>query len=221
MSFITGLEKYFGAYEELLVEADQAFERAKSRYPGEIRCQEGCYDCCYVNVFFLLLVEELYLYQDYLKCNSSLRRKIDTNLSAAWAEISAWGFLAGSEYSSRHWKEHIENAADSKILCPLVIDGACALYQYRPVICRLYGAPLITEEGGAYLNCDMNPFATGKVYATIVNSYFEERTSEINDQMIEELTGLKITESNMPLIADSLKEMKLFEEIEPLFRESR
>lgn len=212
------LEKYFKMYEELLVEADQAFERAKNRYPEEIHCKKGCYDCCYINVFVVYLIEELYLYENYLKCTRLLRRRIDSSLSAAWQQVSALGFLKGGEHSSREWKEHVENAADLRILCPLLINGGCALYQYRPVICRLYGAPLITEEEGVYLNCDKNSFETGKVYVTVINSYYEERVSEINDQMVKELTGLDIEESNLPLIADSLKKIRLFEQIEPLFK---
>lgn len=32
--------------------------------------------------------------------------------------------------------------------CPLLYRGRCLAYQYRPVICRTHGLPLLIEEGG-------------------------------------------------------------------------
>jgi len=137
------LDKYFQMYEGLLAEADQAFERVKGKYSEEIHCQKGCYDCCYVNMFFICWLEVLYLYEKYEKSPSWLRRKIDRNLVTTWQDILASGVLMG-EYSSEDWRQNVKNVAKLKILCPLVVNGSCALYQYRPVICRLYGTPLIT-----------------------------------------------------------------------------
>ena len=31
--------------------------------------------------------------------------------------------------------------------CPLLIEGRCALYQWRPVICRTHGLPLLVRQG--------------------------------------------------------------------------
>lgn len=32
-------------------------------------------------------------------------------------------------------------------ICPLLVDGACALYEERPVVCRTHGFPLYSEVG--------------------------------------------------------------------------
>ena len=45
-------------------------------------------------------------------------------------------------------------AAAAAEVCPLLEDGLCLLYDYRPVICHTHGMPLLMEaDGGQWVDC--------------------------------------------------------------------
>jgi hypothetical protein len=42
-----------------------------------------------------------------------------------------------------------ERRAAGEEVCPLLLEGHCAIYAARPLICRTHGLPLLLEEDGA------------------------------------------------------------------------
>ncbi len=54
------LMPYFKKYEALVSKAEAVFEQVKSKFPDEVKCKEGCSDCCHA-LFDLTLVEALYI----------------------------------------------------------------------------------------------------------------------------------------------------------------
>lgn len=49
-------------------------------------------------------------------------------------------------------RQQVKSAAPDR--CPLLLDGLCFLYEYRPLICRTHGLPLLIKEGeGTRVDC--------------------------------------------------------------------
>ncbi len=54
--------------------------------------------------------------------------------------------------------------------CPLLYEGCCLLYDYRPIICRTHGLPILTTHGGQPLIdfCPMNFVSTETIPGSAV-----------------------------------------------------
>jgi uncharacterized protein len=100
---------------ELYVKVDSFFQRAAARFsgPGDITCHAGCDDCC--------------------------RRRF--TVTAIEAEVIAEG-LASLPAEVRELLAARSTRGDPAVCPALEADGRCAIYPYRPVICRTHGLPI-------------------------------------------------------------------------------
>ncbi len=94
----------------------------------------GCEDnCCLTRFYHHTLLEYLYLYSGYSKLPEAERvvlRQRAARVNQAMENADARG-------------------EKTRSMCPLNLDGLCALYRYRPMICRLHGIPHeIKRPGG-------------------------------------------------------------------------
>ena len=54
------LKEFFIKYETLVDMVDKVFDKVKSEYSDNVKCKQGCSDCCYA-LFDLSLIESLYI----------------------------------------------------------------------------------------------------------------------------------------------------------------
>ena len=106
-------------YRSLLAKVDELAAVISSKYASHIACRAGCDGCC--RHLTLSLVEGV-------------------ALAVAFKELppAQVGYL----------RERAAKAADDSP-CPLLMDGLCALYAARPLICRTHGLPILIAEGEA------------------------------------------------------------------------
>jgi hypothetical protein len=100
---------------ELFDKVDAFFDQAAARFPGPdgITCHAGCDDCC--------------------------RRRF--SVTALEAEVIAEG-LAALPAETRAALADRATDGDPDV-CPALEDGGrCAIYPFRPVICRTHGLPI-------------------------------------------------------------------------------
>jgi len=126
--------------------ADSAFQQAKERAGEWISCSSGCDDCC--RKPFAITAADARLLQ--LGIQETGLTDITEKAESAWNVMKSdfpgdadSGVLDVNE-EWRAWFFHRHQG----LACPVLDEstGACRLYAYRPVCCRLYG-PLI-EIGG-------------------------------------------------------------------------
>ncbi len=100
---------------ELFAKVDAFFDRAAARFPGPegITCHAGCADCC--------------------------RRRF--SVTAVEAEGIAEG-LASLPAAAREALAGRATGGDPGVCPALGEDGRCAIYAFRPVICRTHGLPI-------------------------------------------------------------------------------
>jgi uncharacterized protein len=100
---------------ELFAKVDAFFGRAAARFPGAdgITCHVGCADCC--------------------------RRRF--SVTAVEAEVMAEG-LAALPAAAREALATRARSGDPGTCPALEDDGRCAVYAFRPVICRTHGLPI-------------------------------------------------------------------------------
>ena len=104
-------------YRELTAKVEAFFTRVQSRYGGAMQCKAGCTACCHVRLSVTAL-------------EASVIREGLAQLPEAERERLA--------HRARHGAPGV---------CPaLEADGRCALYAWRPLVCRSHGVPIRQRE---------------------------------------------------------------------------
>jgi Fe-S-cluster containining protein len=132
---------------------DEAFAKVRENFPEEVRCGQGCDDCCHA-VFDVSLVEALGVLAMFKGLPEETRSQITGNAVEA---MNAWEALVDNSNL---------DIATARISCPLLSDsGQCQCYEVRPVNCRSYGVPTVIDKAGHV--CGLSGFKKGVDYPTI------------------------------------------------------
>lgn len=115
----------FEQLEALYNKMDHTWDQVAAHY--DFQCN-GCKDNCCLSLFFHHThVEKAYLGHGF----GSLPEKEQQQI-----------LKKAKQYCSTTFNPANPTALESKkIPCPLLLDGRCTLYQYRPMICRMHGLP--------------------------------------------------------------------------------
>ena len=121
-------ESDFSPLTALFNAMDAAYNRAAAHYG--FHCN-GCKDNCCRSLFFHhTFVEKAFLLYGFSQMEPTrqkeMRQKADVYISRTFKGSPALTTPAGTSL---------------KLMCPLNRDGRCALYFFRPMICRLHGLP--------------------------------------------------------------------------------
>lgn len=100
-------------YFDLVTRVDDLCRRIETDYGAHLVCRKGCDACC--RHISLFPVEA-----------AALARALSRRCSGETGQVRRRARLALSEGA-----------------CPLLQDGACLLYEARPIICRTHGLPLL------------------------------------------------------------------------------
>ncbi|WP_419785134.1 YkgJ family cysteine cluster protein [Pseudodesulfovibrio sp.] len=159
--------EYFKRYEAIVAEVNALFAKFEAEMPDKVKCGKGCSDCCNA-LFDITLVEAIYLNKQFNEKFSGIERsEILTRADKADRLIHK---LKRKVYkASREGvpaTEVLREVAKARVRCPLLgDDDLCALYENRPITCRLYGVP--TSIGGEAHTCNLSGFKGGEKYPTV------------------------------------------------------
>lgn len=175
------LSIYFKKYEELRNQVDEVFARMKNDFPLEVKCDNGCTDCCYA-LFDLSLVEALYLNLKFSQLPSQVRNEVLLEADKADRKIhKIKKTLSKAQSEGQDEKELLEKASREKVRCPLLKDDKCVAYQDRPITCRLYGIPMNTGHVSA--TCALSGFEPGKEYPTVHMNKIFDRLAGLSEEI--------------------------------------
>lgn len=113
---------------QLRRKVDAHFDAAVARTPDAFACRRGCDSCCHQR-FSVFAIEA-----------AALRESL-ARLGAADPDLRARIREQADDPAHRHH-------------CALLVDGVCAVYDERPLICRAHGLPTLAD--GAVDHCPLN-----------------------------------------------------------------
>lgn len=173
------------SYQALVAEADQLFTRVRSQFPQAVTCSCGCSDCCHA-LFDLSFIEAYSLNKAFTENipYGPLRSHILTAAGEADRQATKM---------KRHYYELakqgmndediLAEASRQRLRCPLLADdGACLMYNYRPITCRLYGIP--TAVNGKAHVCHRSAFGKG-AYPTVALDRIQDKLALQSRQLID------------------------------------
>jgi len=170
-------------YEAIIKEADQVFQAVRAKCAENVRCEKGCSDCCHA-LFDLTLVEAMYLNRRFNERFSG-RERDEIMRRADEADRQAYRLKHEAVKAARDGKnaqDILAEMAKVRVRCPLLDDeGACALYEFRPVTCRIYGVP--TAIGGTAHTCGKSGFEKGKAYPTVYLDRIQDQLYALSHEM--------------------------------------
>lgn len=146
---------------------DAEFGRNLAVHGDRIHCRRGCSHCCY-QIFQITEPEAAMISRAVRQMPPKERDDLQARARAYLPRreallrehglIEAWGHLPPE---------------GTRLACPaLSDDGACRIYEHRPLICRKYGIPLY------------NPQKPGRVFACELNF---QRGEEIDDPRLVQI----------------------------------
>lgn len=178
------LSAFFEKYEVLAGTADKAFQKVKADFPEMVRCRPGCTDCCSA-LFDLTLIEALYI-KHHFDEKFSGEEKAALVEKANQVDRQIYRLKKAAFKAARDGEDEskiIEQMARVRIRCPLLTEqDRCGLYSYRPIACRIYGAPLSIGEKGR--TCGLAGFERGKSYPSINMDAIHNQLIHLSEELV-------------------------------------
>lgn len=139
-----------GRYQGLLQRLDTWFAQALAKHGTVIPCRAGCTACCHGP--FDISPADAELLREGLATlpaadRSAIRVRGELLLTRMHELAPAWEApWAVDDLGEDGFDRLAEALADEP--CPMLgDDGACRVYAYRPLVCRLIGLPMLTDLG--------------------------------------------------------------------------
>lgn len=192
------LKPFFEQYETLVKLVDETFHKVKAQYPQEVCCKETCSDCCHA-LFDLSLVEAMYIKSRIadMLVGAAMDKLLERANEADRSVYRLKRQAHKAHESGRSEKDILEEMARQRVRCPaLEADERCAIYDIRPITCRIYGIP--TEIGGQGRTCALSGFDAGKAYPTLKLDKIHQRLYEISFSLAQAI------QSSYPGLADMM-----------------
>lgn len=134
--------------EAVCAAADREFARSAGLHGPRILCKRGCSDCC-GQVFRITEPEAARISQFVSMLPKAERERLGT---AARAYLHRRAQLFGN---TETWDSPPPTGA--RLPCPaLTAEGACGIYEARPIICRKFGVPVFNPDKGSVTACELN-----------------------------------------------------------------
>lgn len=123
------MDSPLAAYQQLIERLDAFFLRVRQRYPELLQCRPGCDTCCHRDLSLFPFEAEL--------------------LMEAVARLEPGALDRIRQRAARAQR-------NQEAPCPLLEQGRCMVYAWRPVICRTHGLPLLVPGEDTVSLCPFN-----------------------------------------------------------------
>lgn len=139
------------SYLAILRRADTHFDEVRTRLGRHLECRLGCTGCCHG--IFEISGADVAIISDALRAADPATRELLVTRSREILDTFDAPAIRDCDTSEK--AAFFERAGD--VACPaLADDGACRIYERRPLVCRTFGLPV--REGRDYLGqeCELN-----------------------------------------------------------------
>lgn len=145
------MSRVSGSYRAILARADEHFDSVMRTQPQNLQCGRGCSLCCYG--LFEIGSGDVPVIAEGLEQLHPMRRQKIIRRSLEIVESSAHPNLR--ECSPEEKEAFFDRTQATP--CPNLDDeGACMMYEHRPLVCRTFGLPL--RDGRKFIGdiCELN-----------------------------------------------------------------
>lgn len=142
-------------WQSLISRFDRWFEATARRLPGVIPCRSGCTACCH-GPFDISAADVLLLREGVATLPESVQRDVSARGRALLTQMQGLAPAWSAPFDIQSLGEEQFDALGEALAsepCPLLDqEGRCLVYEYRPLVCRMIGLPLLTADGDVLEN---------------------------------------------------------------------
>lgn len=135
--------------ERLPIQAEHWFRRARAGILEAIPCRQGC-SCCCIGPFPITVLDVIELRRGLASLDSSVRERVERRARGQVSKIEEiFPRLQTSPFLDQWSQPEVDAVVDrlTDLPCPaLNSSGACDVYSFRPLTCRMMGIPI--EQSG-------------------------------------------------------------------------
>ena len=180
------IENLFLQYEDIARKADLLFKTIQEKYPASVKCRVRCCDCCHA-IFGVLPIEAAHINHHFNRLDRKVRRDALRRAEKAEAEmLKAKDRLKVFEDNP---KMKVFGLGKQRVRCPLLQDSEeCALYENRPIICRVYGVPYTLKKDDKELSyvCGISNFEEKASYPAVKLDNIYQKLVKVSMDMMTE-----------------------------------
>jgi Fe-S-cluster containining protein len=125
------LAQFFTEYEALVSQVDAVFQKVSNNFASEVRCKEGCSDCCHA-LFDLTLIEAMYLNSKFSELDELHRNEILIEADKADRKAHVLKRKVSKEAAEVDHSEILLRTAKERLRCPLLDSGTSA--SFTPIV---------------------------------------------------------------------------------------
>ncbi len=146
--------------ERLPIQAEHWFRRARAGILEAIPCREGCSHCC-IGSFPITVLDVTELRRGLASLDAIVRERVERRARGQASTIEeSFPRLQSSPFLDQWGQPEIDAAVDhlGELPCPaLNSSGACDVYSFRPMTCRMMGIP-VEQSGRVQGACEVQTF---------------------------------------------------------------
>jgi len=132
--------------DHLLKKVDTWFAGVLERHPAKMQCKRGCFDCC-LGIFDISIADAALLKEGLGKLDPAVRAGIEERSRVQLARLPQVGGAATLEEFDDDEIDAMSDAIGTERCVCLGEGGECLVYEQRPMVCRLNGAPIVDVSG--------------------------------------------------------------------------
>lgn len=141
-------------YSEVLVLVEQEFNRNVDLYGDRMQCGRGCSSCC--SQMFRITMLDSYVISAAIDMMDEISRAAVRKRAQAYL-LERQRLLDERARESALPDDSEIPTHGLRLPCPALVDGACGIYDSRPVVCRKWGIPLFDPDTPDRLQaCELN-----------------------------------------------------------------
>jgi Fe-S-cluster containining protein len=180
------IENLFLQYADIARKADLLFKTIQEKYPASVKCRVRCCDCCHA-IFGVFPIEAAYINYHFNHLDRKVKRDVLRRAEKAEAEmLKVKDRLKVFEDDP---KMKVFGLGKQRVRCALLQDSEeCALYEKRPIICRVYGVPYTLKKDNKELSyvCGISNFEEKASYPAVkLDNIYQQLVKLSTDMMTE------------------------------------
>lgn len=194
------MEKHIIKYKKLLQQVDAWFQTVLEKHFDIVKCRPGCFDCCQ-GLFDIGLLDAIFVQQGMKRLKPQQLQIVKEKARELIEKAKKIDKDFAPPYSLSEWDEtRIDELVLNvgKVFCPFINDeGFCSIYEYRPLVCRLIGIPVIDISGEVIYveGCEKNPLEREGAFSPRLSlNYYQisKQEEEIIKELVNDLKDPKL-----------------------------
>lgn len=166
-------------YEDVIILVEAEFDRNVRLYGDRMQCGSGCSSCC-SQMFRITMMDAVMISRKMKQLPTAEREDLQTRAGQYLEERNR---LIRQRADEGNQNDREVPTTGLRLPCPALNEqGACRIYESRPVVCRKWGIPLFDPQHPTELQaCELN-FPPGTVFEDEALDELIDRQTEIAER---------------------------------------